>query len=224
MKNTTLKTIFALVLAFLALPMLAQDCMIVFFKDGTNRKFYLKDITEISTSSIDANGISHSGNNYQHVRTDRIDFVYDLVDVDSVVFSKYNEEQAESSFVEAMPQVISSISECYSIKEAEQQIATIKAFSGVEDAWSDGHRLFVKMVEGEVFSFHFSHFSYQEMEAKAISQIKSLTPPMKTLIKPDGTPLKVAIVNQQDKDEDEGRDYSEKFNDLTERFEKCGIK
>ena len=86
MKNTILKSILALFMAFIALPMMGQDYMIVFFKDGNCRKFYLKDVTEILTSNVDANGITHSGNNYQHVRTDQIDFVYNLVDVDSVVF------------------------------------------------------------------------------------------------------------------------------------------
>lgn len=222
MKNTIIKSILALFMAFIALPMMGQDYMIVFFKDGNCRKFYLKDVTEILTSNVDANGITHSGNNYQHVRTDQIDFVYNLVDVDSVVFSKYNEEQAETSFVDAIPQVISSISECTTIADAEQQIGAIKAISGVEDAWSDGHKLYVKIDEGEVFSFHFSHFSYQKMGNMAISQIISMLSPMKSIIKTDGTPLKVAIVNQQDKDED--RDYSNLFNALTEQFALCGIK
>ena len=56
MKTRLLKSILALLLTFMALPMMGQDFMNVYFKDGDFRKFYLKNVTEITTSKFDADG------------------------------------------------------------------------------------------------------------------------------------------------------------------------
>ena len=89
MKTRILHIVMALVMAMIALPMMAQDCMEVYFKDGTTRKFYLKNVTEITTSRQDADGVMHSDYDYQHVTTTNGRYIYALNDIDSIAFTKY---------------------------------------------------------------------------------------------------------------------------------------
>ena len=98
MKNIILKSIFALVMTFMTMPMMGQDFMNVYFKDGTYRKFYLKNVTEITVSKLDANGVGHSGYEYQRITCSQNDYVYSLQDVDSVTLTKYDEEKVKENF------------------------------------------------------------------------------------------------------------------------------
>ena len=78
MKTRLFKTILALTLALISLPMMGQDFMNVFFKDGTFRKFYMRNVTEIITSKLDADGVQHTDYDYQHVTTIHDKYVYSL--------------------------------------------------------------------------------------------------------------------------------------------------
>ena len=57
MNTVFIKSLLAIVLMWVALPMMAQDCMEVHFKNGTERRFYLDGVVEVSASRYDANGI-----------------------------------------------------------------------------------------------------------------------------------------------------------------------
>ena len=69
MKTRYIKGILTLLMAWVVLPMMGQDCMEVHFKDGTERRFYLEGVVEVSTSKYDANGVMHSDYDYQHIKT-----------------------------------------------------------------------------------------------------------------------------------------------------------
>ncbi len=202
MRNTIIKSILILVMAFLALPMMGQDFMNIFFKNGDFRKFYMKNITEITTSKFDANGVQHSNVDYQHITTIYDKYVYSLEDVDSITFTKIDEELAEHNFVTAMPSVFSTISDCETIDDVEKKLDIIKNTEGVADAWSDGHILHVAIAQDEVYSFHFDHDKDLDKDdfVNMANQVKASLPQMKTAIKQDGTRLKVVIANQQHKD------------------------
>ena len=135
------KYIIAFVLAFMALPMMAQDYMNIFFKNGDFRKFYMKNITEIVATKVDAEGVEHEDYSYQQITTIYDKYIYKLEDVDSITFTKIDEELAEHNFVTAMPQVFSAIGDCETIADVEKKIDQIKNTEGVVDAWSDGHAL-----------------------------------------------------------------------------------
>lgn len=224
MKQYILKALSVMLLAMTALPLLAQDSMNVFFKDGSNRKFYLKDITELFVSKTDSKGIVHVDQQYQHISTADTDFVYDLSDVDSITFKKYNEEKAEENFVTAIPEIISSLSNCETISDAESMIETIKGKNGVEDVWSDGHQLYVKIEEGEVIPFHYSHYGNDDEEETrvALSRFMALEPELKRQSEAVGNTLKIVIADQQNKDEDRKDSHDKMFNELTSYFERCG--
>ena len=225
MKTRLLKTILALALALIALPMMGQDFMNVFFKDGTFRKFYLKNVTEITTSKLDADGVQHADYDYQHVTTIYDKYVYSLEDVDSVTFTKIDEEKAERNFVSAMPVVFSVIDDCETIGDVESRIDEIKNAEGVADAWSDGHQLYVAIAEDEIYSFHFSHDA--KMDTTSIedfaTQVRALQPRLANVVKQDGTPLKVVIANQQHKDENRSNYITNYYEPLKKAFEACGI-
>ncbi len=126
MKTRFIKSLMAMVLTLGALPMMGQDYMNVYFKNGAFRKFYMKNITEITTSKFDSEGIQHSEYEFQHVTTNYAKYIYSLEDVDSITFTKIDEELAEHNFVSAMPKVFNAISDCKSIDDVENKIDQIK--------------------------------------------------------------------------------------------------
>ena len=224
MKNTVLKSVLAIVMAFMALPMMGQDFMNVFFKDGDFRKFYMKNITEITTSKFDAYGVQHSDIDYQHITTIYDKYVYSLKDVDSITFTKIDEELAEQNFASAMSAVFPILSSCSTIGDAAKSIEQIKNAEGVADAWCDGHELHMAIKEGEVISFHFNHDVTEETDMEyAASHIKSILPKMETVIKRDGKRLKAVIANQQHKDEDRSKNITKFFEPLKAHFELCNV-
>ena len=224
MKIRIFKSILTLAFVFMALPMMCQDFMLIHFKNGDFRKFYMNNITEITISKIDADGIQHSDYNYQYITTIYDKYIYSIEDVDSITYTKIDEEQAEHNFVTAMPIVINTISDCETIDDVEKKIDVIKNTEGIVDAWSDGHQLYVAIAQDEVYSFHFNHDSNMGNDdySNMAKQVKALLPQLKTISKKDGTPLKAVIANQQHKDE--SRKYKPKyFYDLRDAFNSSGI-
>ena len=82
MKNNFFKFILSMVLMFVAVSMVAQDFLTVYFKDGILRKFYLEGVTEITTSQYDAEGVQHTEYAYQHIVTRNKTYIYVLEDID----------------------------------------------------------------------------------------------------------------------------------------------
>ena len=217
------KYIMTFVLAFMTLPMMAQDYMNIFFKNGDHRKFYMKNITEIVATKIDADGVEHEDYSFQQITTIYDKYIYKLEDVDSITFTKIDEELAEHNFVTAMPQVFSAIEDCETIADVEKKIDQIKNTEGVTDAWSDGHQLYVSIAEGETFKFHFSHDvgSDDSSIENDVAQTRAMISDMANIIKAKDSPLKVLIANQEYKSKN--RDWSKLFDPLIDDFAKCGV-
>ena len=224
MKNNIFRTLLTLAFAIFTLPMLSQDFMNIYFKNGDFRKFYMKNITEIAASKVDAEGVQHSDYCYQRITTIYDTYIYSLEDVDSITFTKIDEEKAEHNFVTAMPEVFSAIDGCETIEDVEEKIDQIKNAEGVADAWSDGHMLHVTIAEGETFSFHFNHDIDDDLSSikNGTSEVRSLLPRMEA-IKQKNQKLKVVIANQQDKDEKKATHKTSIFYQLRDDLEKCGI-
>lgn len=193
------KYIILFVLTSLAIPMVAQDCMKIYFKDGTRRKFYLSDVTEIVTSKFDADGIQHDDYEYQHVKTLQNNYVYALNDVDSISFTKYNEEFVRENIELAMPEVFKLLSDCKSIADVEGKVSSFKDAKGVEDAWCDGDKLYVKISGLEPMAFNFNHEEEIETKETAIqlSKIRSWLPVLKETVSNNGERIKAIIANQR---------------------------
>lgn len=225
MKNKLMKSIIALVLVFMALPMMGQDYMNIYFKDGTQRKFYLRGVTEFSTSQIDASGVKHNDFDFLHVKTPGFNYVYDLAKIDSVTFSKFDEDKTRQDFSSAMTTVLTVTSDCESIDDAENKLSQIKASEGVEDAWSDGHELFVKINKWETISFHFNHdvddVAY-ENGSSSFENMRKMIPQLRRVIK-DGHQPKVVVANQQHFDDSRAHYIRDHYKPLLKEFAKCGF-
>lgn len=223
MKTRLIKILLTLALAVMVLPVMSQDYMNIYFKNGDFRKFYMKNITEIVASKVDTEGVQHSDFSSQCITTIYDTYVYNIEDVDSITFTKIDEEKAEENFVSAMPEVFSAIDECETIEDVEDKIEDIKNTEGIADAWSDGHQLYVSIAEGETFKFHFNHNIEAEDDTveNDVAQVRAILSDISKAIKTEGSPLKVLIANQQYKDR--SRDYSDFFDPLISDFAKCGI-
>ena len=227
MKNNLIKSISLIILAFCFIPVFSQDALIVFFNDGNFRKFNLNDIVEISTSKYDDKGVAHSTYQFQYIVTKNDKYVYDLNNINLIAFSKYEEEKAEQNFVKAMPEVANALSECENIHDAENQLNQIKGKDGVEDAWSDGHKLYVKIDEGETFSFHFNHGAQVEVgETRSVDYAglaRSFISSAKRTGVTNNEGIKVVVANQQYHDEERSETRRDFIEPLVDAFINCGI-
>ena len=98
MKTRFFKTILALTLALIALPMMGQDFMNVYFKDGSHQKFFMPYVKELSSSKYDAEGNLHDDYLF-HLVTDFNKYIYDIAEIDSIAFTK-SEESVDDSYGE----------------------------------------------------------------------------------------------------------------------------
>lgn len=225
MRHNITKYLLTLVLALLTLPMQSQDFMNIFFKDGSFRKFYLKDVTEIAPSKIDLDGVVHNNYAFQYITTLHDKYVYNIEDVDSITFTKIDEVLAEKFFVSAMPQVFNVIESSESIKDVESNIDKIKEIEGIVDAWCDSHELHVSLAEGETFSFHFSHDvdMNEDLLEDYTNRVRSIGSRFASIAKMNGSPLKAVIANQRHYDMRMSTIIQSFTNALINNFKECGI-
>lgn len=214
--NTKLyKYIILFVLTSLAVPMMAQDYMNIYLKDGMCRTFYLEDVNEMNVSKYDLDGQERSDNNYQHITTINGEYVYSLVDVDSITFTKFDEETVEKNLSSVMTTLSPILGKSKTIDDVKKNINTIKESEGVEDAWYSNNDLFVKVEGWETMAFHMNHDEGNEFgsihQTRILENIKGALSRMNSIMKPDGSKLKIVIANQQHNDENgyriQCRDY-----------------
>ena len=225
MKTSILKGLLSFILITMALPAQSQDFINIFFKNGDARKFYLNEIIEFKATKKDADGVQHNDYDYQYIKTLSDEYIYRIEDVESISFAKRNEVIEEQNFVNAMTSVFPIINECLDIDDIESHLDAIKTAEGVERAWTDEHQLYIEIKEGEILSFHFDHnelvdeSSIEEIDSEA----KALASKISGLVKPDGSHLKFAIANQQDKDESRKGQKVSYFLSLVKALTECGV-
>lgn len=224
MRHNIFKSFMVLICSMIVLPVMSQDYMNIFFKNGEFRKFYMADITEIAPSRYDAEGLQHADYDYQHITTLSENYIYRIEDVDSITFTKIDEELAEQNFVSSMTGIIPVLESCETIEDVESKIEEISSIEGVKEAWTDGHELFVAVLDGEIVSFHFDHDLYSEdVEIEElVSKVKSKLPLFASTLSTNGTQLSAAIINQQHKDQSRGNKVSTS-EQLIAAFKACGI-
>ena len=228
MKTRFIKAFIALFLTLMSLPMLGQDCMEIHLKNGEDIKIYLKNVVEISTSTFDENGVSHGDIQYQHIIMPHKTLVFPLDEIEDIAFTKFYEEVAETNFNSAMTTVLPFLNEYETIEEIENHLESIKNTPGIEDAWSDGHDLHVKVAGFETIVFHICSANaepqYEQTkpsEPKAVSSV----PVRKEAVLHDGkNRLKAVIINQTEKDERDGvSNATKRLHNLEKEFQDYGI-
>ena len=231
MKNTVIKSVLALVMAFMALPMMGQDFMSIYFKNGNVRKYFMPYVQEISVSKYDKNDNMHNDYQFQHVITSSNKYIYNLADIDSITYTKCDEAEVEQNIVSSLNTIIPILDECTNISDVEKNLDLIKKADGLETAWIGGGQLNVKVKGWGIIGFHF-HAEEQvdnesnvaeEWELKLMNKIASIS---KKANESNGAheKLKVAIANQM-KNNKKGSDVNltEQLEKIREMFESCGI-
>lgn len=91
MKTRIIKSIFALAMMAMALPMMGQDYVNINLKNGEINQFLLNNVSKIFTSKTDANGNQYGDYQFQYITTADGENVYDLDDIESLTFVKSEE-------------------------------------------------------------------------------------------------------------------------------------
>ena len=198
MKNRMFKFIFSMVLTFVTMPMLAQDCMEIYFNDDTIRKFYLLSVTEMYTSVYNSqSGITSETPDFQYINTKDNSYIFEIANIDSITFTKFDEEKVKQDFHSAMSTLLPVLEECQTVEAAEQLLEQINDIKGVEKAWSDGHQLYIKINKWETISFHFNHYDASKTNARSVNRIREIIPQLKKLVDTNGKKPRIVIANQQ---------------------------
>ena len=225
MKNTVIKSILALVMAFMALPMMGQDFMNIYFKDGTFRIFHFNTIVEFFTSPFDSNGVQHMDNKFQHVRTEYEEFVYDINEIDSISFTKYNENVVNEKITAVMDGALPLLADCESIGEAEAMVERLKNLDEVENVWSNGHSINIKIKNWETISFLFNHGLRKKTDsfAQSINMVRSKVSSAMTQMKSNDKMPRIVIASQTHNNmDDETQMYKDSFDSLIKDLKNFG--
>ena len=91
MKTRIIKSVLALAMMAMALPMMGQDYVNVNLKNGEINQFLLNNVSKIFTSKTDANGNQYGDYQFQYITTGDGENVYDLDDIESLTFVKSEE-------------------------------------------------------------------------------------------------------------------------------------
>ena len=225
MRNTILKSVLALVMAFMALPMMGQDFMNIYFKDGTFRIFHFNTIVEFFTSPYDSNGVQHMDNQFQHVKTEYDEFVYDVNDIDSIAFTKYKENVVNEKITAVMDGALPLLADCESIGEAEAMVEKLKNLDEVEDVWSNGHSVNIKIKNWETISFLFGHGLRKKTDsfAQSMNMVRSKVSSAMKQTKSNEKMPKIVIASQTyNNKDDEMQIYKDSFDSLIKDLNNFG--
>lgn len=225
MKTSFLKNIFSLILTMTVLPMVGQDFMNVYFKDGTTKTFHLDGVKSLEITRIDSEGYAHPEYNYQHITTVNEDYVYCIDEVDSILFTKYNRIQTEQNISSTLTDLFPVLGGCGSIDEVQNKIEKIKGIGAIDKVWIDGESLFIKIKEWTTMSFDFSYNNENSISTEGIKDIAINTiAKARKINNPIGEKLKAVIANQQHYDMSAWRqiNISNYLYPLKKEFENAG--
>jgi hypothetical protein len=222
MKTRIIKSIFALVLAFVALPIAANDYLKIYFKDGHTERHYMKLVDNISVTKYDLEGNLHSDYQMQQIVMADTTYSYYLSDIESMAFAKVEEDELEKNVESVENNVTPIFEQCSTVEEMEARLDEIKAIASVEDAWRDGSDIVVQVRDWHkvFYKFPLVPENYDNLVAGFAKSLKK----NKQLLarKADGTMLKVAIAFQMT-DDSRFDDEEEGLLELRNKFAKMGF-
>lgn len=133
------KYIIAFILVFMAQPIMAQDYLTVYFKNGNKERHLMSLVNEISTSKYDKAGVLHSDYVSQVVAMNDITYYYALDEIDSISFKKVSDEQIYQNFTSALSKINEVLDNCESVNDIKTYANEIASASGVEkvDVYDD---------------------------------------------------------------------------------------
>lgn len=134
MKNTILKSIFALFMGFMALPMMSQNYLKIYFKDGHTERHFMRLVNNISMSKYDLEGNLHSDYQMQQIVMPDTTYSYYLADIDSMTFRKVDEEKVKKDIKTVITSADSILQSCQTVEEIQHHLEEISKIEGVESA------------------------------------------------------------------------------------------
>lgn len=225
MKNTFIRSILALVMAFMALPMMGQDYLKIYFKDGHTERHFMHLVNNIAMTKYDLEGNLHSDYQMQQIVMEDTTYSYYLADIDSMTFRKVDEEMVRK-YVETITNTVTPIfNQCSTAEELEEHLDEIKNIEGVEDAFRSGTDIIVKVRDWHDYVFMYPAVSEDESSSIA-NIIKTLyvqhINPQRKVLKEDETAVNVAIAFQM-VDDPRFKDEKEKLEELKDQLKVMGF-
>lgn len=147
MKNTMIKSFLALVIAFMALPMMGQNYLKIYFKDGHTERHFMHLVNNIAMTKYDLEGNLHSDYQMQQIVMPDTTYSYYLADIDSMTFRKVDEEQIKRRLASVQSSLESIFQECSSLEDLASHIDEIRSIDGVEYAYSEGKNLVIQILD-----------------------------------------------------------------------------
>ena len=197
MKNKILKSVLVLGMAFMALPMMGQDYLKLYFKDGHTERHFMNLVKDISATRYDLEGNLHSDYQMQQIVMEDTTYSYYIEDIDSMTFRKVDKEKIKADYENVTAVVNQIFQQCNSSEEMAAHLNDILNVDGVEEAYSNGSDFVVQIRDWRTINYHFhdeSDYDTENQYNEIKSLLKKISHSRKILNVP--TPLKIAICHQ----------------------------
>ena len=219
-------TISALIILTI-LPVRAYEYFTIHFKDGTKSEaFYAVDIDSMRYSKISVDSIEYNEWKVQEIYTTDSIYRYSLSTIDNISFTDVDENNVANDIAEACEVITPLFSSCKNTAQLIEHIPTIKEIDGVEDAYIDGQKLFVKIKNWGYITYYYPlEDSSEDNELYALlntSRTRQSTDNNSSDIHIQTEPLKACLVNQQTND-DGRKKYKEYLEKLKKELDFFGI-
>ncbi|MBQ6211013.1 MAG: hypothetical protein IJK42_14790 [Prevotella sp.] len=214
-------------LSITAIPVIANDYLKIYFKDGHTERHYMHLVESISTTKFDLEGNLHDDYQMQQIIMPDTTYSYYLADIDSMSFKKVDEEQLKQD----IENVTTSLKQIYlqssNIEEMASHIDDIRNLDGVEDVRQSGSDLIVQIRDWHnlYFTFHEIHQKPETPSGILTNMVNSINRKKNKPLHPvteDGTPIKVAIAFQMVDNYEEQED-EETIRALNNKFSTMGF-
>ena len=175
----------------------ANDYLKIYYKDGHTERHYMRLVESISATKRDKNGIIHDDYQMQLIVMQDTTYSYYFAEIDSMSFTKVDEEQVKNDVEKVSNTVTPIVEQCSNIEELAEHINEIKNMDEVEDVWREGNSIAV-----QVRNWHKVFFTFPLIDEESSTRLTNLSRDLGRNImrqipqKKDGTPFKVVIAFQ----------------------------
>ena len=223
MKHNITKSLLALVITLLALPMQSQDYLKIYFKDGRTERHFMHLVESISATKYDLEGNLHSDYQMQQIVMKDATLSYYLADIDSMSFKKVDEEQLKKEVDNTLSSVQKILDQNPSEGLFNSHLDEIKSLEGVEDVIQEGSAAMIQIKDWYPLYITFqpileSDGSIEEWD----NALKGVAKTRQATGNYNSYPLKVALGFQMADD----NEFSERFSQikyLKDKFSKMGF-
>ena len=173
MKNYIFKTLLTLAFAAFTLPLLSQDYLTLYLKNGQKERHLLSLVKSISTSRYDLEGVLHSDFQIQQVFLEDTVYSYLIEDIDSVSFRKVDLEQVAADLSNVVTTVNTLLEES-SAPDFSLIANEIHNMEGVEEVQLEDDALMVRIKDWRNIVFYKAPKKTYPMQTRSVSTISKV--------------------------------------------------